>query len=67
MLELTKKILKSVSFDPKLFKKELHKALKWISDADEVRKFHEWCIVEFGSIYPAIINQAFAHVPVRSF
>ncbi len=60
MLEFTKKILTSVSFDPQLFQKELYKALKWINDAEEVRKFHEWCIVEFGSKYPAIIRKAFA-------
>ena len=46
MLELTKKILHSVSFDQKLFQKELNKALKWITDAEEVRRFQEWCIVE---------------------
>lgn len=60
MLELTKKILQSVSFDPKLFQKELNKALKWITDAEEVQRFQEWCIVEFGTKYPVIIRQAFA-------
>lgn len=66
MLELTKKILKSVSFDAKLFKKELDKALKWLTDAEDVRKFRDWCIHEFGKMYPTIIDQAFAHVPVRA-
>lgn len=60
MLELTKKILKGVSFDPQLFQKELNKALKWINDAEEVKKFKEWCIVEFGTTYPMIINKTFA-------
>ncbi len=59
MLELTKKILKTVSFDAFLFQKELNKALKWITDAEEIKKFQEWCIVEFGSIYPLIIRKAF--------
>lgn len=59
MLELTKKILKTVSFDAQLFQKELNKALKWITDAEEIKKFQEWCIVEFGSIYPLIIRKAF--------
>lgn len=59
MLELTKKILKKVSFDAYLFQKELNKALKWITDAEEVRKFREWCIVEFGSTYPVAIKNAF--------
>jgi hypothetical protein len=59
MLELTKKILVKVSFDAHLFQKELHKALKWITDTEEMKKFQEWCIVEFGSKYPIIIKQAF--------
>lgn len=60
MLELTKKILRNVSFDAQLFQKELNKALKWITDAEEVHRFKEWCIVEFGTTYPNIINKAFA-------
>ncbi|PWL32512.1 MAG: hypothetical protein DCO96_02925 [Fluviicola sp. XM-24bin1] len=60
MLELTKKILRNVSFDAVLFQKELHKALKWITDAEEVQRFQEWCITEFGTKYPKIIKGAFA-------
>ncbi len=60
MLELTKKILRNVSFDAALFQKELHKALKWITDAEEVQRFQEWCITEFGAKYPKIIKRAFA-------
>ena len=60
MLELTKKILRGVSFDAQLFQKELLKARKWITDAEEIKKFHDWCIVEFGSLYPLIIKRAFA-------
>lgn len=59
MLELTKKILKKVSFDSALFQKELNKALKWITDAEEMQRFKEWCIVEFGSTYPLIVKNAF--------
>lgn len=61
MLELTKKILRGVSFDAQLFQKELNKARKWITDAEEIQRFQEWCIAEFGSIYPVIIKNAFAH------
>lgn len=64
MLELTKKILTKVSFDAQLFQKELNKALKWITDAEEVHKFQEWCIKEFGSKYPMIIRKAFANAKV---
>lgn len=60
MLELTKKILRNVSFDANLFQKELYKALKWLNDAEEIRRFQEWCIMEFGAKYPNIIKKAFA-------
>ena len=65
MLELTKKILTKVSFDKLLFQKELHKALKWITDAEEIKKFQEWCIKEFGTVYPIIIKKAFAQARVN--
>ena len=60
MLDLTKKILRGVSFDAILFQKELNKGLKWITDTEEVRRFQEWCITEFGAKYPVIIKKAFA-------
>lgn len=60
MLDFTKKILRGVSFDALLFQKELNKALKWITDAEEIKRFQEWCITEFGSKYPVIIKKAFA-------
>jgi len=60
MIEFTQKILKAVSFDKQLFQKELNKALKWITDAEETRKFQEWCIVEFGAKYPKIIKSTFS-------
>ncbi len=61
MLELTKKILVKVSFDRALFQKELNKALKWITDAEEILRFKEWCIGEFGAKYPKVLNKAFRH------
>ncbi len=65
MLELTKKILTKVSFDAHLFQKELYKALKWITSAEEIKKFQEWCIIEFGTKYPIIIKKAFALEAVK--
>jgi hypothetical protein len=59
MLELTKKILTKVSFDAHLFQKELNKALRWITEPEELRRFRDWCISEFGSVYPIIIKRAF--------
>lgn len=60
MFELTKKILVRVSFDPQLFQKELTKAIRWISDKEEMQRLREWCIKEFGTVYPTIISKAFA-------
>jgi hypothetical protein len=59
MLELAKKILKKVSFDPHLFRKELIKSLKWIHDGDELKRFKEWCQLEFGTKYPLILQEVF--------
>ena len=59
MLELAKKILKKVSFDPNLFRKELIKSLKWIHDGDELKRFKEWCQLEFGTKYPLILKEVF--------
>jgi hypothetical protein len=60
MVELSKKILMKVSFDSKLFQKELFKALTWINDQEEIRKLKEWCQNEFGRTYPLILQKAFA-------
>ncbi|MEY4571439.1 MAG: hypothetical protein RLZ10_650 [Bacteroidota bacterium] len=59
MLELTKKILRNVSFDQKLFRKELIKSLRWIREGEELQNFKNWCNQEFGSIYPTILNEVF--------
>lgn len=60
MFELTKKILVRVSFDPQLFQKELIKAIKWMTDKEEIYRLREWCIKEFGSVYPSIVYKAFS-------
>ena len=59
MLEFSKKVLLNVSFDKYLFQKELYKALKWIKNSNELASFRDWCYLEFGHIYPTIINKAF--------
>ena len=59
MLELTKKTLKNVSFDPNLFKKELMKALRWLTEPSDLKDLKTWCINEFGKMYPTIVNQVF--------
>jgi hypothetical protein len=64
MLELTKKTLVNVSFDPRLFQKELYKAMKWITDGEDLKRFKMWCIVEFGSKYPVILSKAFEKLAI---
>ena len=59
MLEVTKKILKEVSFDRQLFQKELSKSLRWMTSKEELKRLQEWCISEFGSVYPLIIRNTF--------
>jgi len=61
MVELSKKILMKVSFDPHLFQKELAKALKWINNNEDITKLKEWCQMEFGRKYPLILQKAFVH------
>ncbi|MCP9767923.1 hypothetical protein EGI22_08365 [Lacihabitans sp. LS3-19] len=46
MLEYTKIILDKVSFEPKLFRKELRKAIKYVSK-DEYAQLKMWCKQKF--------------------
>ena len=57
MLELSKKILHKVSFDKKLFKKELKKSLCWLNKKDSIR-LKIWCLTAFSQ-YKSTILDAF--------
>lgn len=59
MLEYFKTILSKVSFDKRLFEKELRKAIKALVD-QEVSLLREWCYQNFGQQYQPILNQCFA-------
>lgn len=61
MLEFCKKVLTNVSFDRKLFKKELNKAIKWVTK-EEITQLKNWCIAKFGHIYGDIISDTFRPV-----
>jgi hypothetical protein len=50
MLEYTKTILEKVSFDRKLFEKELRKALRYLMEP-ELRELERWCMERFGLRY----------------
>lgn len=58
MLSYVKKILSRVSFDAKLFEKELRKAIK-VLIADEVQELRNWCYANYGNQYGAILNRCF--------
>lgn len=47
MLEYSKMILEKVSFEPRIFKKELRKALRQ-STKDEFQHLMTWCRKKFG-------------------
>ena len=58
MLELSKKILKKVSFDKHLFRKELSKSLKWICPKEKTI-FQVWVLATFGNQYKEEILEVF--------
>lgn len=54
MFELSKTILKKVSFDRTLFRKELIKALRWVNPEERLL-LKIWCLTVFGYAYKDII------------
>ena len=60
MLELSKKVLNKVSFDKKLFKKELQKSLRWLSKR-EMTHLKIWTLATFSQ-YKGIILEVFDQI-----
>jgi hypothetical protein len=58
MLELCKKVLLKVSFDRLLFRKELSKAIRWVSK-EELILLKNWCMEQFGPRYRELILLSF--------
>ena len=58
MLDYFKSILTRVSFDAKLFEKELLKAIKQLL-VNEVQELRIWCYANFGVEHGAILNRCF--------
>ena len=58
MMEFSKQVLQKVSFDRRLFKKELVKARKWISQHDQL-VFKAWCLATFGHMYKDVIMEVY--------
>lgn len=58
MLEYFKTILSKVSFDKRLFEKELKKAIKALV-SEEIALLKEWCYTTFGTQYQPILATCF--------
>lgn len=59
MLEYAKTILKKVSFDARLFEKELRKAIKLLVK-EEIRELKKWCYFMFYDKYAFILKKCFS-------
>ena len=60
MLDFSKKILKKVSFDKTLFKKELAKSIRWLSKK-EIVALKIWALTSFTQ-YKHIILEVFDQI-----
>jgi hypothetical protein len=58
MLNYVKTVLARVSFDARLFEKELRKAIKMLL-AEEIKDLKNWCYANFGQEHQAILNRCF--------
>jgi hypothetical protein len=61
MLNYVKTVLTKVSFDAKLFEKELRKAITLLIGED-VWELKQWCYARFGNQHEAILNRCFVVV-----
>ena len=60
-LDYVKVILEKVSFDAKLFEKELRKAIKTLI-IDEIKDLRTWCSEQFGKMYYQVIEKCFSRI-----
>jgi hypothetical protein len=64
LLEYFKIILQKVSFDAKLFEKELRKAINQLIKSD-LLVLKKWCYEQFGKIYRSILKSVFSAISLR--
>lgn len=60
-LNYVKVILEKVSFDAKLFEKELRKAIKTLV-VEEIKELRAWCSEQFGKMYNQVIDKCFSRI-----
>lgn len=58
MMEFSKQVLEKVSFDRRLFRKELMKARRWLGQSDQL-VLKAWCLATFGHMYKDLILEVF--------
>ncbi len=58
MLEYVKTVLVKVSFDRRLFEKELRKGLNLLLP-NEIQEFKDWCYRTFSKAYEPVLNKYF--------
>ncbi len=61
MYELSKKVLTRVSFDRRLFKKELLKSKRWLKPKESLM-LKAWCLATFGHMHKDIIQEVFESI-----
>jgi hypothetical protein len=61
MLNYFKTVLSRVSFDAKLFEKELRKAIKLLI-AEEIQELKNWCYQNYATEYELVLNRCFVTV-----
>lgn len=61
MLEMTKLVLRKVSFDQALFRKELMKSAKWLK-REELIVLQAWCLTTFAGKYDDLIVEVFQNI-----
>jgi hypothetical protein len=58
MYEMSKKVLSRVSFDRRLFRKELLKFKQWLKPKESLM-LKAWCLATFGHMHRDIIIEVF--------
>jgi len=62
MLEYQMLILRKVSFDKLLFKKEIKKSFKWLT-SQELNTLYKWLKDNFTNSYDDVIDECFTVIP----
>jgi hypothetical protein len=58
MLDYVKTVLIKVSFDQKLFRRELEKSLQWL-ETEDILNLKNWVVEKFNHMYKDIISDVF--------